>query len=206
MNRSDFPQFGKMLDIVAEQYGKRMTEGLKMLYWQGLAAYDLASVREAFNRHIANPDNGQFMPKVADLIRMMQGTTQDSALIAWAKVDKAVRQVGTGQTVVFDDALIHKVLVDMGGWAQLGTKTEDEWPFIAKEFENRYRGYKMRSETPEYLPSLTGSYEAHNRLAGFKSQPPVLIGNAEAAKRVMLGGNKQASIGFTRLVELKGAA
>ena len=146
MNQNDYDDFDETIVAVGEQYGKSLSEGVKMLYWQGLINYDLKAVQQALYRHIRNPDNGQFMPKVADIIRMLQGSTQDSALIAWSKVDKAVRSVGTQVTVVFDDPIIHRVLQDMGGWLALGTKQETEWPFVAKEFENRYRGYKAKNE------------------------------------------------------------
>lgn len=35
-------------------------------------------------------------------------------MVAWNKVDKAVRQVGAWTSVMFDDALIHRVISDMG--------------------------------------------------------------------------------------------
>jgi hypothetical protein len=197
VQQRDFDEFCELLDIVAEQYGKPMTEGLKMLYWQGLCEFDLAAVRVALSRHLKNTDSGMFMPKIADVIKMLQGTTQDSALLAWAKVDKAVRMIGTGMSVVFDDPLIHRVLHDMGGWMGLGTKTTDEWPFVAKEFENRYRGFKMRNEIPEYLPVMIGLYEAGNNKDGFKTDTPILVGDHVAAARVMKGGTRKPSIGFT---------
>src|SRR5260363_262611 len=96
--------------------------------------------------------------------------------IAWANVDQAVRGVGPYQSVVFEDALIHRVLAEMGGWIPLGSKTEDEWPFVHNEFVNRYRGYRMRSETPDYPPVLIGLFEAQNRQSGYSVQPPVLVG------------------------------
>jgi len=77
-------------------------------------------------RHLMNPDTGQFLPKPADIVRMLGGRTLDRALMAWAKVDKAVRQIGTYESVVFDDALIHRVLHEMGGWVGMGQKTENE--------------------------------------------------------------------------------
>lgn len=199
MKQSEFDEFCEMLDHVSEQYNKTLSEGVKILYWQGLEEYDLSAVRQALGKHLKNPDNGQFMPKIADVVRMMQGTTQDSALIAWAKVDKAVRQIGTGTSVVFDDPIIHKVLQDMGGWLSFGSKSEDEWPFVAKDFENRYRGYKLRNEQTEYPKVLIGLYEAQNSTQGFKSDPPILVGDTDKAKQVMLGGTTKPLIGFTPL-------
>lgn len=197
----EFDDFCETLDHVSEQYGKQLSAGAKMLYWQGLEEFDLFAIRQALGRHLKNPDNGMFMPKIADVVRMLQGTTQDSALIAWAKVDKAVRQVGTGQSVVFDDAIIHRVLQEMGGWLSLGSKSEGDWPFVAKEFENRYRGYKMRNDQFEYNTVMIGLYEAQNATQGFKSSKPILIGNAEKAKKVLLGGTDKPLIGFTPLVK-----
>jgi hypothetical protein len=160
--------------------------------------YDYRAVADALNRHCVNPDSGQFAPKPADVVKMLQGSTQDSALVAWAKVDRAVRSCGTYNSVVFDDPIIHRVIMDMGGWVQVGGKDEKEWPFVAKEFETRYRGYKMRNETPEYQRVLTGIAESQNNRVGHKSNPPVLIGHAEQAKRVMLGGSDNPQLTFTR--------
>ncbi len=199
MQQRDFDSFVDILQVVAEQYGKRLSDGLIALYWQGLKDYDFAAVRDALGRHIRNPDSGMFMPKIADVVKMLQGSTQDSALIAWAKVDKAVRQVGTYLDVVFDDPLIHRVIHDMGGWIALGTKTEDEWPFVAREFENRYRGFKARGEVPEYPSRLVGVAGSHNEREGFAAAMPVLIGNASAAQLVLEGGNNKPLVGITRM-------
>ncbi|WP_025915816.1 DUF6475 domain-containing protein [Herminiimonas sp. CN] len=194
MKQSDFDHFSNMLNAVGDLYGKTPSEWAIGIWWNALQQYDLPAVREALNRHVKNPDNGQYMPKPADVVRMIQGTTTDSALHAWAKVDKAVRQVGTYRDVVFDDAIIHRVMHDMGGWVGFGTKSEDEWPFVAREFENRYRGYKARNEVPEYQPVMTGIAGMHNQKNGFRSEEPMLIGNADMAQRVRLGGTTQPII------------
>ena len=196
MQQRDFDEFCEILDATAEQYGKLLSANLKVLYWQGLVEYDLPAVRQALGLHMKNPDNGQFMPKIADIIRMMEGTTTDSALIAWAKVDKAVRQVGTQMSVAFDDPIIHKVLHEMGGWMSLGTKSLDEWPFVAKEFENRYRGYKMRADKDGYVAKMIGLIDANNGANGFKTENLVLIGDKAKAAAVLSGGVQAPAIGF----------
>lgn len=197
MQQQEYDDFAAMLEAVAEYHGKKMTAGVVAIYWQGLRDLDLAAVRHALNAHVQNPDSGQFMPKIADIRRMLGGSTQDSALRAWAKVDRAVRGVGNYASVVFDDALIHRVLHDMGGWIGLGTKTEDEWPFVAREFENRYRGYAMRGDRPEYPPVLIGISEAENSRSGFKADPPRLIGDPVKAQEVMAAGTDRPLIGFS---------
>lgn len=199
MKSTDKKEFASLMVALAEYYSREVSEGILGMYWQGLEQYDIAAIREALNRHMRNPDSGQFMPKIADIARMLGGSTQDAALQAWAKVDQAVRRVGTYADVAFDDPLIHRVLHDMGGWIAMGQKNEDEWPFVAKEFENRYRGFRMRSEAPEYPAVLTGIAGAHNRKAGYETDPPMLIGNPLKAQQVISGGTDKPLIGLTRL-------
>ncbi len=206
MLKHDRPQFQTVLQGVYDFYGKALSTHTLSIWWQAMQLFDLAAAAEAFSRHCVNPDTGQFLPKPADIVRMLGGTTQDAALVAWSRVDRAVRSVGPYQSVVFDDALIHRVLVEMGGWIPLWSKTEDEWPFVRNEFVNRYRGYRMRSETPRYPPVLIGLFEAQNTLAGFSSDPPILIGDAQAAKRVLAGGMHTPLLALTRLAPAEAAA
>ncbi len=203
MKQEHFDEFCELLDTVAEQYSKAMTPGLKMLYWQGLYDIDFEAVREALFRHIRNADPaGKFMPKISDIIQMSQGSASDSAMSAWAKVDKAVRHKGTYVDVVFDDPVIHRVIHDMGGWISFGQKNEDEWPFVAREFENRYRGFKQRSEVPDYPTQLIGLTNAYNSSKGFKLDPCVLVGEVDKCRKVLAGGTNKPLIGFTQ-VEIK---
>lgn len=201
MQTNDFPKFREGITGVMEFYGKPVSKVALDIWWNALKGYDLSAVIDAFNRHLVNPDTGQYAPKPADITKMLQGSTQDSALRAWAKVDVAIRQVGPYSDVVFDDPLIHRVIQDMGGWIALGTKSEQEWPFVAKEFENRYRGLKIAGGKFEYLPRLIGIASATNRQQGFADTEPMLIGDPAQALRVMNGGSTQPAIGFKKLTD-----
>lgn len=198
MRVEQLSEFREFLEGALAFWGQHVSEFTLTVWWQAMQPFDLDAVKDAIGRHAMNPESGGFAPKPSDVVRMLQGSTQDTALHAWAKVDKAVRQVGTYADVVFDDPIIHRVLHDMGGWIGLGQKTEDEWPFVAREFENRYRGYRMRSEVPEYPPVLLGIAGAHNRKGGHDVQPPMLVGNAEACRLVIMGGTEKPLIGFTQ--------
>lgn len=197
----DKQKFANLLTGLAEYYKSPMSSPIMRLYWDSLKSYNYEAVEMAFSRHIGNPDTGQFMPKVADVTRMLQGTTTDSSLVAWSKVDRAVRDVGVYETVVFDDPLIHVVLMEMGGWVPLGSKDEGEWPFVAKEFQTRYRGYKSRNEIPKFTKALIGIAESHNTQQGFEIRKPILIGNKELAERVFSSGSNDHRMGLTRMQE-----
>lgn len=198
MTELDFEKFKDGLTGVYAFYDKEINTFSLDLWWNALKQFDLPAIIQAFNRHVVNTESGKWLPKPADIIRMLQGSTQDAAMVAWAKVDKAVRHKGTYVDVVFDDPLIHRVLHDMGGWIALGQKNEDEWPFVAREFENRYRGFRERSEIPEYPAVLTGIANAYNRSKGQPIQPYVMIGDEAACRRVLSGGTDKPLIGFTQ--------
>ncbi|MBN2700823.1 MAG: hypothetical protein JXR29_05170 [Methylothermaceae bacterium] len=188
MTAEDFQDFRVLLTGVYDFYGKVLSEFALSVWWQAMRPFDLSAVREALSRHVVNPDTGQYLPKPADAIRMLGGSTADSALLAWSKVNKAMRCVGPHQSVAFDDCLIHRVIEDMGGWIALGRKTEHEWPFVANEFQTRYRGYAMRSARPKYPPHLAGIAESANRIGGFASEPSIrLFGDKRKARQILNG-------------------
>lgn len=188
MNIEHKPRFFKLIANVYAFYRQDFSEFAGSVWWQAMQPFDFDAVADALNRHCINPDSGQFMPKPADAVRMLKGSSLDSAMIAWSWVDKGIREVGTYESVVFHDALIHRVIADMGGWIALGMKNEDEWPFVAKEFQNRYKGYSSRNERPEYPKKLLGMAEAQNTQLGFRTMPPRLIGDPERARLVFQQG------------------
>lgn len=187
MRDNERKEFCDLAHSVWSFYRQTLTPMMTQILWQALRGYDLQAISKAFDKHLMNPDTGQFPPKPADIVRLLDGGTEDQAQLAWAKVDKAVRQVGAYQSVVFDDAVIHAVLMDMGGWIALGNCTEDEWPFKAREFEKRYRGYTLRGMV-QYQRQLTGIAEAQNQQAGRQVQPPIMFGDAGRCRLVYQGG------------------
>ncbi|CAG2132345.1 DUF6475 domain-containing protein [Cupriavidus numazuensis] len=202
MTPQDASRFTRLVSDVSAFYRQDFSDFAGRVWWQAMQPFDFEAVAEAFNRHCVNPDSGQFMPKPADIIRMLQGSTQDSALVAWAKVDRGLRTVGTYRSVSFDDPLIHRVLTEMGGWIELGRKNEDEWPFVRNEFVNRYRGYKMRSEIPDFPPHLVGMAEAQNAKTGFAVEAPLLLGDPAKAAQVRASGSDVPLLQITTVVQL----
>jgi len=196
MRESDYDAFIVTLDSTAQMYGKPLPHAVICLWWDALKDYELPAIQQGFARHIQNPDTGQFMPKPADIVRMLGGTTQDSALLAWTKVDRAVRSIGPYQSVVFDDPIIHAVIADMGGWIELANKTEREWPFVAREFENRYRAYRTAGKIDSYPPVLIGITQSQNEAQGLPAAEPLLIGDATQAQQTRRFGSVARPVGL----------
>lgn len=206
MIESDRKQFFKLIGDVHAFYQRDFSEFSGNVWWEAMHPYDFAAVSHALNRHCVNPDHGQFMPKPADVVKMLEGSTQDSALVAWAKVDRAIRSIGRYVSVSFDDPLIHRVVTEMGGWVALGQKEEKEWPFVRNEFVNRYRGYRGRNQIPNYPPVLAGIAESSNAQLGYRPEPPVLIGDPEKARQVMRAGSSKPLLQVTELGPAEAAA
>lgn len=188
MNKSDFSAFKTILQGVYDFYGKDLSPFAIDIWWKALAQYEIQTVSQAMSMHCTNPDVGQFCPKPADVVRMVGGSTRDSALMAWNKVMEGVSRCGSYRSVCFDDPIINRVLSDMGGWSEICGKDNEELPFVEKNFCERYRAYKIRggSNHPAYL---VGRTEHENLLRGFKAEPPMLIGDPQEARKVLNGGS-----------------
>lgn len=191
MITSDFDEFSAVLQATAELYPQRtLSASALALYWQALQDLGLLEVKAGLSQHINSPDVGQFMPKPADIRKALGGTTQDAALMAWAKVLKAVKLIGAYSTVTFDDPFIHAALTDMGGWVAVCHTNEDELPFREKEFVAKYRAYRAKPATElAFVPKLIGLIDQHNLPQGHDPAPVALIGKQERAERVLAKGS-----------------
>lgn len=194
MDNADRKAFAEALGDVYALYRADLSPGVMRIWWAALQAYDLPAVREALGRHAVNPDTGQFLPKPADVVKMLGGSTLDAAMVAWSKVESAVQRCGAYATVAFDDPLIHRVLDEMGGWVQVCKGTMKEWPFTQREFENRYRAHRVRSVVPPYPPVLLGLIDGENMGRGYPPGPVALLGDEARARQVVAGGSDTARL------------
>lgn len=188
MEDKDKQSFFNCLVGCAEVIGKELSKPAMILYWNSLKHIEIDVVVDAFNRHIVNPDSGQFMPKPADIIKLTSGSHLDSAMIAWTKVDKSIRCVGSHASIIFDDSIIMAVIQDMGGWTDLCSVTEDELPFKQNEFEKRYKAYRTTG-IKQHPKKLIGSTEAYNLRNGYMVPPPTLCGDPDEARLVYESGS-----------------
>jgi len=115
MQKCELTKFASLMTATALTHNRDFPESAVELYWQSLKQFSYAQVEQALQAHQNNPDGGEFMPKPADIRRLLQGSGQERALSAWTKVEKSIANIGGYESVVFDDVLIHAVLEDMGG-------------------------------------------------------------------------------------------
>lgn len=198
MQPSDKGPFAELLANVMSYYNRESSPFLLGVFWDALRRHEFEDVQRAFNLHAQDPDRGQFAPKVADLTRLLEGSTTTQGMRAWVKVAMAMRSVGAYRSVTFDDPLIHVVIAEMGGWIPLCRGMDEEMPFKARDFERRYASYRLRRELPAYTPRLIGENEAENKLNGRKYEvQPVLVGDPRRAQQVLERGSNQPALPVT---------
>ncbi len=151
MQQNDLLKFTTLIISIGELYKQNVSDALIEIYWESLRDYDFNAISQAITSHVKNPENGQFMPKPADIIKFIDGKPEDNALLAWSKVDY---NRNAYESIIFDDPVIHAVIRDMGGWVQVCSGDVDALPFLKNEFVKRYCGYVSRKKFyfPKFLP------------------------------------------------------
>lgn len=188
MKPQEQKQFLEVLAGVHDFYGKDLSKFAVAVWLQACETLDVEQVTKALSAHLMDPERGQFMPKPADIVRQIQGTSTDRSLIAWGKVMDACQRVGAYTSVCFDDGIIHAAIEDMGGWVKLCRSKTDELGYIQKRFCDSYKAYATRGDT-SYPALLIGEHDIGNAVKGYAPFAPVLIGNPEKAQRVLARGN-----------------
>ena len=115
MQQHDFTAFRDLLSDVMAYYGKDASNFVLDLWWNACSGFDIEQIATALQQHCTDPERGQFAPKVADIARVLSGTTTERAAMAWGAVHGAMSSVGAYTDVVFDDPAVHAVIEDLGG-------------------------------------------------------------------------------------------
>jgi Domain of unknown function (DUF6475) len=189
MKLSDRKEFSALITDVLAFYRQDASSFALSVWWQACAEFDLEQVRKALTAHAMDPEHGTFAPKPADLVRVLQGTRTDRANIAWGKVYEAMQRVGAYTDVIFDDAAIHAVIEDLGGWPKLCRCNMDELGFIQSRFMKSYQAYAAQVDF-EYPRQILGdrSSDADYAKRGLPPPKPALIGSPEGCRAVLMGG------------------
>lgn len=187
MTPADKREFKALFAGAMGFYGKDLSTFTLNVWWQACEPFSLEQVSKALTAHAVDPERGQFAPKPADIVRVLQGTRTDRSLVAWGKVLDAMQRVGAYESVAFDEGVIHAVIEDLGGWVAICRGELKDLPHVERRFCESYRAYAARGETP--FPSvLPGVHQLQNAVAGKASAEPVLIGDPVRATDVRRQG------------------
>jgi hypothetical protein len=185
MQPSDAERFKALMTDAMAFYRKDVSKFALSVWWSACERFDLEQVSKALTAHAMDPDRGHFAPMPADIVKHLAGTKTDRALVAWGKVMGAIRDYGAYSSVAFDDAVIHAVLEDMGGWTRLCAGTIDELPFEQRRFCETYRTYSARPDVP-HRAVLPGIHAQNNAKLEYHAKPQ-LIGDPIKAAAIASG-------------------
>ena len=206
MLQSERGDFAQLVTDVLAYYRQDASRFVLDLWWNACKTFDFEQIQKAMQRHATDPEHGQFTPKVADLVRILSGTTTDRASLAWGKVLEAMSSVGAYTDVVFDDPAIHAAAEDMGGWPKMCRTEIKELGLLQHRFMQSYRAYAERGQF-DFPRRLGGdrSPDSEYEKAGLKLPRPALIGDPERAKMVFQrGGAGKTAITFQSIQSLGG--
>lgn len=185
----DKRQTAELVAGVYNFYGKDLTEFALRIWFDCIKDYEYEQVDRAFSEHLKDPEQGKWLPKPADIVRVLQGTYTDRAALAWGRVVEAMRTVGAYQSVVFDDTALMAAVEDIGGWQAICADTVENQPFLQKRFSASYGAYAKRPGHA-YPAKLVGRFEEENRLNGQPTKPPVMLGNPAVCGSILLDGSQ----------------
>lgn len=202
MKQNEYAAFIERVFAMASFYKEKTSDFMFEIWWAALKDYDYDSVTKAMTRYATSPDSGVFMPKPADIVRLLVGTSSEASELAWGKVYQAMARAGRWNDVCFDDPLIHLVIEDMGGWVKVCMADGDiTVATLHKQFVAAYAAYRQRGAIGDYSRVLTGVSNAQNRINGFRVAPPMLIGDPDKAKAVLQNGSSSGALRITQAKE-----
>jgi len=192
-------QHMQFINEMFDYYNRDIRGGAAKTYMRMLVRFPIDQLQRVYFTHLTDPDQGQFMPKIADFVRVLEGTKKGQSTVAWNKVDRAIREVGPYGSICFDDQIIHKVIEEMGGWISIcDTPTEKDLDFKMHQFNRLYEMYKGQGGVTDYPKRLNGIVDAENKT----SSDPLLIGNPSKAKQVHDSGGDRRALTVTRMDQL----
>jgi len=169
---TDLKAFYSNLMGLAEVLGGELTELKLEFYRKALDKYSDDQVQKAI---ILAATSLKWFPKPVELIELIEGKTEDHALLEWDSVCQAMQRIGSGDSVVFENGKTAKVVEMMGGWVKINEMKADEVKWRRKEFMEIYKS--LTGEYPQ--KKLAGRFELENSARGLLEHvpPPRVIGH-----------------------------
>lgn len=166
MNDSQKIELMSALKTVFSVFDKGLSESVVEIWAAVLEGYTIEAIKQALNAHLRDPQKGQFCPKPADVIRIIDGEPRDKALIAWGAALESAARIGAHQSVAFDDVCINAAIRDCGGWVTFCRTDHSQLGFMQKRFTDAYQAYQGTDKSQLPLRLIGEHEEVNNGLAG----------------------------------------
>lgn len=128
-------------------YDKELTEFAIRIWSSALDEFSADDIDAAFDQHLRNTEAGRWLPKPADILRHLKGDIGEAALVEWGRVLAAAR-AGGGKSF---GGPTDSALDSIGGMYALRMASEDQQPFLQRQFVAAFRVFKARDDLPPLL-------------------------------------------------------
>ena len=136
-------------------YEREITELACQFWCDDMAPYPVEAVERAFAAHRRDPERGQFLPKPADIIRLLEGDSTQRAALAWAEALECARNGGAGYPRLPEAT--KAALDSMGGMLALRRADDSQLPFLQRQFVASHRAVVHRQDADAMLLGSTPS-------------------------------------------------
>jgi len=162
MERDTFTQAIKSLEV---SFSKKMTQEEIEIYWEMLKGYEDKDIKNAVIKCIKELT---FFPRIADIIRPIEGDTREETELAWLYLKEKIEDDGYYSSVSFPKyPAVGAVVEALGGWLRINDMKENEETWIKKEFTVLYPILKKNGEYPK---ELAGFFEIENNNKGYSKK------------------------------------
>ena len=141
MNDSDKRAFAETLTAACAVYDRKpMEKPALQLYWQILTRFTIEQFHAAMSQHL---ERSKFFPKPAEIVELIEGSTEDNATDAYRKVaalvgsyDEAGNYIGADNKPRFDCPRLQRTVDVL--WRDMCLLPHDEQHWVQKRFEEVY--------------------------------------------------------------------
>jgi len=175
MDERDRDEFRTLIQALAATFRVEVTTALEVGYWLGLRDLPIRAIGAAVAAAITEC---KFMPVPREL-RDRAGVmgADQKAILAWNAVKRAIAQVGSYRSVIFDDPVVNAAVRSLGGWHRLcQTESEELDKWTVKEFLRMYRELSALPLGPDLTRYLPGVFESSGELTEKRAPVRVVTG------------------------------
>jgi hypothetical protein len=163
-------EFKELMFELGMNHSRKINEDERKFFAMQAKRFGFKKFEAAIRKHMEDPDKGQFMPKIADIVANIGGTAKQKSsnieFIAQSQwqfnVMKAIEDVGSYRTPEFKDPITTACIIAAGGYISLCGKNTDDLVWIGKQFVKNYENYSVRPL--DQLPSQIAGREDIQKL------------------------------------------
>lgn len=161
MTENDGNKFKELITAINVTYGEEFTQPQTLLWWNMFKPYPIEAFEQAVYQHMADPEQGMFSPKPANIMKFINGTTkqneqaiEDKADIAWLTITGEIKRIGSYGSLKMEDKQALAAVKSLGGWKFICSKTEADLVWLHKEFVATYKNFERTDVNllPNKLP------------------------------------------------------